>query len=121
MTALLILKPGLGETRARGLHRLGGTLAGCLLGPALALGLHDIRPLMLVAIGVTSGLAYALQKASYAAFTVAVTATMVLLLSLVGGAAVPTAEHRTDRHRAWRRRGLFAGQAGGDAPSMATD
>jgi hypothetical protein len=94
MTALLVLKPGLSETRVRGLHRLAGTLAGCVTGGTLAVALGDAHPAIFAALAVSVAVTYALQKAAYAMFTVAVTTSMVLLLSLVGGGALATALHR---------------------------
>lgn len=94
MTALLVLKPGLYDTQSRGLQRLSGTLAGCLIAGGFALLVKAEKDAVLVAITLAAALSYALQKASYAVFTVAVTATVVLLLTLVAGAAIGTAEHR---------------------------
>jgi hypothetical protein len=94
MTAMLILKPGLHETRTRGLARLSGTIAGCLAATAFAQVVDFSRPLLLVGLTLTAGLAYALQKAHYAILTCAITATVVLLVSLGSSAVVVNAEHR---------------------------
>jgi uncharacterized membrane protein YccC len=96
MTALLVLKPGLSETQARGLQRLAGTVGGCLAAGAFATLAASHLWAMLAAIALTAGLAFALQKASYAVFTTAVTATVVLFLSIGRGAAIATAEHRLE-------------------------
>jgi hypothetical protein len=94
MTAMLILKPGLHETRTRGLARFGGTIAGCLAATAFAQVVDFSRPLLLIGLTLTAGLAYAFQKAHYAILTCAITATVVLLVSLGSNAVVVNAEHR---------------------------
>jgi hypothetical protein len=95
MTAMLILKPGLSDTHTRGLARFAGTIVGCVAASLYALAVFYYAPLLLVGIGLTACAAYALQKANYAILTTAVTATVVLLLSLAyGGHALTNAEHR---------------------------
>ena len=95
MTAMLVLKPGLSDTHTRGIARLTGTVVGCVLASLYALAVAYYAPLLLVGIGLTAFAAYALQKAHYAILTSAVTATVVLLLSLAqGGHALTNAEHR---------------------------
>jgi uncharacterized membrane protein YccC len=94
MTAMLVLKPGLSDTQVRGLSRLVGTLIGCIAASAFVIATHEARPALLAAMAVTSGLAYALQKAHYATLTCVITATVVLLLTLGGGNVVISAEHR---------------------------
>jgi len=95
MTAMLILKPGLSDTQVRGVARLAGTVAGCAAASLFALATGYYDPLLLAGIGLTACAAYALQKAHYAILTSAVTATVVLLLSLAqGGHALTNAEHR---------------------------
>jgi len=95
MTAMLVLKPGLSDTHTRGIARLTGTLVGCALASLYALAVAYYAPLLLIGIGLTAFAAYALQKAHYAVLTSAVTATVVLLLSLAQhGHALTNAEHR---------------------------
>jgi len=95
MTAMLILKPGLSDTHTRGIARFTGTIVGCLLASLYALAVGYYAPLLLIGIGLTGCAAYALQKAHYAILTSAVTATVVLLLSLAQhGHALTNAEHR---------------------------
>lgn len=48
MTALIVLKPRLHETRVRGLARLGGTVGGCILATLFAIACHDRPTLLLV-------------------------------------------------------------------------
>ena len=94
MTAMLVLKPGLSDTQTRGLARLVGTLVGCVAASAFALAVGGARPVLLAAMAVTAGAAYALQKAPYATLTCMITATVVLLLTLGRGDVVLNAEHR---------------------------
>ena len=95
MTAMLVLKPGLSETHIRGIARLGGTVAGCLLASVFALAIGYYQPLLLAGVTLTAYAAFSLQKAHYAILSSAITATVVLLLSLAhGGGVLLNAEHR---------------------------
>jgi uncharacterized membrane protein YccC len=94
MTAMLVIKPDLEGTRTRGFARLVGTVAGCAGATAYAL-LVGSRPISLAAaLALTAGSAFAVLRAHYATWTAAVTATMVLLMSLGSGDAGITSEHR---------------------------
>ncbi len=95
MTAMIVLKPGLSETRTRGMARLSGTVAGCVLATLFAIGVGYTQPWLVAGMGLAAGAAFSLQRAHYAVMTSAVTATVVLLLSLAhGGGALANAEHR---------------------------
>jgi hypothetical protein len=94
MTALIVLKPRLHETRARGFARLGGTAGGCLLASLYAMACHHHLWLLLVGMTLSAGAAFALQKAHYASLTASITATVVLLVSLGEKTPIATAEHR---------------------------
>ena len=95
MTAMLVLKPGLSETETRGLARLTGTVAGCLAAALFAFAVGASPPWLLAGVGLTASAAFALQKAHYALLTLAITATVVLLLSLAHMGDVTTnVEHR---------------------------
>jgi len=95
MTAMLVLKPGLSDTNTRGLARLTGTLAGGALASVFAVAVGYAWPALVLGIAVAATAAFALQKAHYAILSSAVTATVVLLLSLAeGGGALVNAEHR---------------------------
>lgn len=94
MTALIVLKPRLHETRSRGLARLGGTLGGCAAATLLALLAHETPLVLVLGLSLAAGAAYALQKAHYAALTASITATVVLLVSLGQTSPVANAEHR---------------------------
>ena len=77
MTALLVLKPGLRDTQARGMQRLIGTIAGGLSATMVSLKVASHPAAMILAVCVAVAAAYTLQKAHYAVFTSAVTATIV--------------------------------------------
>ena len=94
MTAMIVLKPGLHDTQARGTARLIGTLAGCAGASVFAILVHYSPLWLLGGLAMTSGSAFALQKAHYATLTSAITATVVLLLSIGHGQVLLNAEHR---------------------------
>ena len=94
LTALIVLKPRLSETRARGIARVGGTIGGCALATLFAAACRDTTPLLLLGVTMAAGAAFALQKAHYASLTASITATIVLLTSLGQASAVGNAEHR---------------------------
>jgi uncharacterized membrane protein YccC len=94
MTALLVLKPGLRDTHTRGLARLAGTVGGCAAASVFA-ALVPERLFVLVIVGsIAAWFAYALLKAHYAAFTAAVTATVVMLVAVGGVSEFEAAESR---------------------------
>jgi len=94
MTALIVLKPKYQLTKQRGFERLVGNVAGC----AVATGLTFVLPargwldLGLCVIG--AGCAYALIRARYAAFSLAVSFTAVMLLYVAHTSALHGAEQR---------------------------
>lgn len=94
ITALLVLKPGLHDTRARGWSRLLGTAGGCLLASLWAGGFAMGHLGLTVSATLAIAFAYSVQKASYEIFSAAVTITVVFLVSLGQGDAVGNAEHR---------------------------
>jgi hypothetical protein len=95
MTAMLVLKPGLSETNTRGLARLTGTIVGGAAATLYVLIVGYGWPWLVVGVGAAATAAFALQKAHYAILTSAITATIVLVLSLAeAGHALANAEHR---------------------------
>jgi uncharacterized membrane protein YccC len=95
MTAMIVLKPGLSETGTRGLARLGGTIAGGAIATLYAVATGYAWFWLLPAVAVAATAAFAMQKAHYAILSSAITATVVLLLSLAqSGGALANAEHR---------------------------
>lgn len=94
MTALIVLKPRLHETSMRGLARLTGTLAGCALATLFAHICRAAPSLLILGMTGAATASFALQKAHYASLTAAITATVVLLLTLGHSSALANAEHR---------------------------
>ena len=94
MTAMLVLRPGLSETRTRGMARLSGTLIGCVLATLFAMAVGYSQLWLIAGVTLTAWAAYTLQRAHYSLLTSFVTATVVLLLSLARGGALANAEHR---------------------------
>ena len=94
MTALLVVKPGLHDTRSRGVSRMIGTLVGSLVATLYVMACHDQQAALICGLALAAGSAFALQKADYGAMTAAITATVVMLTSLVAGHVVANAEHR---------------------------
>ncbi|WP_145009004.1 FUSC family protein [Pseudomonas oryzihabitans] len=83
MTALLVLKPRLGDTWRRGLGRLGGTLAGCLLASAVV-WVDDTPAVLAGACLLCAAGAYLLQDGRYSLQTLFITGTTVLMVALAG-------------------------------------
>lgn len=94
ITALIVLKPGLHDTRARGGARLLGTASGSLLAIAWGLGFADNHHALALGAVVAIALSYTLQKASYEIFSACVTMSVVFLVSIGQGGPVINSEHR---------------------------
>jgi uncharacterized membrane protein YccC len=95
MTAMLVLKPGLSETHTRGVARLTGTIAGAALATLFALAVGGSPPWLLAGVSAAATASFALQKAHYALLTSAITAAIVLLLTLAhAGVVLENAAHR---------------------------
>jgi Fusaric acid resistance protein-like/FUSC-like inner membrane protein yccS len=94
LTALVILKPDYAATTQRGLARLGGTGAGVVLAGLLVVVIHPSGLALSVSVGVIAWVAYASFAASYALYSFAVTALVVLLLTPVGGETLSTVADR---------------------------
>lgn len=93
MTALLVLKPRLDDTWRRGLGRLGGTLAGCLLAGAVVW--VDNTPAVLAgACLLCAAGAYLLQDGRYSLQTLFITGTTVLMVALAGASETAIALER---------------------------
>ena len=94
MTALIVLKPKFHLTRQRGWERLLGNLAGCLAAIAVTLVLPPVQWFDSVLLILGAGASYALLKARYAAFSLAVSFTAMMLLYTAHASAVQGAEQR---------------------------
>ncbi|MCJ2184984.1 FUSC family protein, partial [Novosphingobium sp. 1949] len=94
VTALLVLKPHLHETRTRGLQRLGGTLLGCLLATLYAIATHGAPVALIAGLALAAWCAFSAQKIHYVLLTAAITGSVVLMVSLAGTNPAANAEHR---------------------------
>lgn len=94
MTALIVLKPKFQLTRQRGWERLLGNIAGCALALGVTLVLPPVQWFDSVLCVAASGLSYALLKARYAAFSLAVSFTAMMLLYTAHASAIQGAEQR---------------------------
>lgn len=84
MTAMLVLKPGLRDTGFRGIERVIGTVAGIAFTTMILQWVTT--PFTIAGAAVfAAGCAYALQGARYALLSTAITACVVLMLTLAGG------------------------------------
>lgn len=94
MTALIVLKPKYHLTLQRGWERLVGNLAGCAAAIAVTFVLPPAQWFDSVLAVAGSGAAYALLKARYAAFSLAVSFTAMMLLYTAHVSALYGAEQR---------------------------
>ena len=94
MTALIVLKPKFHLTRQRGWERLLGNLAGCAAAIAVTFVLPPVQWFDSVLAVAGSGAAYALLKARYATFSLAVGFTAMMLLYTAHVSALYGSEQR---------------------------
>jgi uncharacterized membrane protein YccC len=89
MTVAIVLRPDFTATFARGLLRLGGTLAGLMAATALV---HFLAPSAGVQIALTAAFVFLMRcygPANYGIFVTALTALIVFLIGLTGVAPGP--------------------------------
>jgi len=94
MTALIVLKPKYHLTLQRGWERLVGNLAGCAAAIAVTFVLPPAQWFDSVLAVAGSGVAYALLRARYAAFSLAVSFTAMMLLYTAHVSALYGSEQR---------------------------
>ncbi|HVS67865.1 MAG TPA: FUSC family protein [Mycobacteriales bacterium] len=94
LTALVVLKPDYAATTQRGLARIIGTAVGVLAAGVLVETLHPNGAALSVLIAATTWAAYASFTASYALYSVSITALVVLLLAPLGGNHLSTIADR---------------------------
>lgn len=94
VTALLVLKPHLYETLARGFARMGGTVIGALVATAIMSALSPGEWLLVALISAFVWAGYALFRTNYGLFTICITCYVVLLIVLAGGAEPSAAIYR---------------------------
>lgn len=79
---------------ALGIARLGGTIAGCGVATLFAVAVDYSPSLLLIGMAISAGLSFAWQKAHYVMLSAAITATIVILLSIGHGGVIANVEHR---------------------------
>jgi uncharacterized membrane protein YccC len=94
LTALVVLKPDYAATMQRGIARVGGTGLGVVLCGLLIVAIHPSGLTLSILIAVATWAAYASFPASYALYSFAVTAIVVLLLTTLGGNELSTVADR---------------------------
>jgi uncharacterized membrane protein YccC len=85
LTALVVLKPDYAATVQRGVARVVGTGLGVVLSGLLIVAIHPSGATLAVLLAVSTWAAYTSFAASYALYSFAVTAIVVLLLTPLGG------------------------------------
>ena len=81
LTTVVVLKPDYAATAQRGLARIVGTGLGVVLAGLLVSGARPTGAALVVVVGLLAWASYALFAASYALFSFATTALVVLLIS----------------------------------------
>jgi uncharacterized membrane protein YccC len=94
LTALVVLKPDYAATVQRGVARLGGTGLGVVLSGLLVVAIHPSGATLSILIAMATWAAYTSFGASYALYSFAVTAIVVLLLTPLGGNGLSTVADR---------------------------
>lgn len=94
LTAAVVLKPDFAATTQRGIGRLGGTALGVVAAGLLVLRLDPSGTELTVLIAIVAWAAYGSFAASYALYSFAVTALVVLLLAPLGGNELSTVGDR---------------------------
>jgi uncharacterized membrane protein YccC len=94
LTALVVLKPDFAATMQRGLARVGGTGLGVGAFGLLVVAIHPSGFTLTLLLAATTWAAYTSFAASYALFSFAVTAIVVLLLTPLGGNQLSTVGDR---------------------------
>jgi hypothetical protein len=84
MTALIIVKPSGPDTIVRTVQRILGTLIGGAVATAIAALLRPSPAAVAICVTVLAWCTYAMQRASYAAFSFWITATVVFMMALAG-------------------------------------
>jgi hypothetical protein len=94
LTALVVLKPDYAATVQRGIARVAGTGLGVVLSGLLLVAIHPSGLTLSILIAVATWAAYTCFAASYALYSFAVTALVVLLLTPLGGNELSTVADR---------------------------
>ena len=94
LTALVVLKPDYAATMQRGIARVAGTGLGVVLSGLLVVAIHPSGLALTLLLALMTWAAYTTFGASYALYSFAVTAIVVLLLTPVGGNDLSTVADR---------------------------
>jgi uncharacterized membrane protein YccC len=94
LTALVVLKPDYAATVQRGVGRVAGTGLGVVLSGLLIVAIHPSGTVLSILLAVATWAAYTSFAASYALYSFAVTAVVVLLLTTLGGNELSTVADR---------------------------
>jgi uncharacterized membrane protein YccC len=94
LTAAVVLKPDYASTLQRGLARVAGTAAGAFAAGLVVDVAHPDDAVTIALITVLAWAAYAVFGASYAVYSLVVSALVVLLLSPTGNGSLATAVGR---------------------------
>jgi uncharacterized membrane protein YccC len=94
LTALVVLKPDYAATVRRGFARVGGTGLGVVASGLLIVAVHPSGLVLSLLIALMTWVAYTTFAASYALYSFAVTAIVVLLLTPIGGNELSTVADR---------------------------
>ncbi|HWC34640.1 MAG TPA: FUSC family protein [Mycobacteriales bacterium] len=94
LTALVVLKPDYAATAQRGIARIVGTGIGVLAAGLLVETLHPNGAALSVLTAAVAWTAYACFNASYALYSMSITALVVLLLAPLGGNDLSTVADR---------------------------
>lgn len=94
LTALVVLKPDYAATVQRGVARVGGTALGVVLSGLLLVAIHPSGLTLSLLLALMTWASYTSFAASYALYSFAVTALVVLLLTPLGGNELSTVTDR---------------------------
>jgi uncharacterized membrane protein YccC len=94
LTTMVVLKPDYAATAQRGVARIGGTALGVGAAGLLVVAIHPSGGVLALLIGLATWSAYATFGASYALYSITITALVVLLLTPLGGSELSTVADR---------------------------
>jgi uncharacterized membrane protein YccC len=94
VAAVIVLKPDFSATVSRGVARVIGTGVGVIAGAVLVATIHPHGLTFIALIGVCAWLGYAVFAASYALYSVFLTALVILLVSAAETSAISAVENR---------------------------
>ena len=96
IAALMVLRPGLHDTRTRYLRRLTGTLVGCVATMFIIGWALDATGWLVVFTALAASAAFSTQKAHYGLFTCLMSATIIFMQAIGHGDPLAATEHRIE-------------------------